>query len=97
VFSLRHGSEMPLNGIARFCSRRFYPQRLAGTVIRQDPQLGTLWLVAVQVAGVAASTVIGPILWISATVFYFNLRIRKEALDLQWMMNPENVSRPILS
>jgi hypothetical protein len=75
----------------------FYPQRLAGTVIRHDAQLGTLWFVAVQVAGVAASTVIGPILWISATVFYFNLRVRKEALDLQWMMNPENVSRPILS
>ena len=75
----------------------FYPQRLADTLIRHGAQLGTLSLAAVQIAGVAAATVIGPILWISATVFYFNLRVRKEALDLQWMMNPENVSRPILS
>jgi len=75
----------------------FYPQRLADSLIRNGAQLGTLSLAAVQIAGVAAATVIGPILWISATVFYFNLRVRKEALDLQWMMNPENVSRPILS
>jgi hypothetical protein len=75
----------------------FYPLRLADTLIRYDAQMGTLSLAALQVAEFAAATVIGPILWISATVFYFNLRVRKEALDLQWMMNPENVSRPILS
>jgi hypothetical protein len=75
----------------------FYPQRLADTLVGYDAQLGTVSLAMVQVAGVAAAIVIGPVLWISTTVFYFNLRVRKEALDLQWMMNPENVSRPPLS
>jgi hypothetical protein len=66
-----------------------YPQHLANVLARHDFARGSLAILGWQFAAFAAATVIGPILWIAATVFYFDLRVKKEALDLQWMMSPE--------
>jgi hypothetical protein len=39
----------------------------------------------------AASILVTPILTIATAVFYYDLRVRKEAFDLQLMMNPDGV------
>jgi hypothetical protein len=40
---------------------------------------------------------VGPFLLIATAVFYYDLRVRKEAFDLQMMMNPEGVAAPARS
>ena len=63
-----------------------YPYRLV-IFTRLDPETRLLGSVLVLLANVAITTLIEPFLTIAATVFYFDLRVRKEALDLQLMMN----------
>jgi hypothetical protein len=41
-----------------------------------------------QVSSSAASILVTPILLIATSVFYYDLRVRKEAFDLQFMMDP---------
>ncbi len=41
-----------------------------------------------QVGSSAASILVTPVLLIATSVFYFDLRVRKEAFDLQFMMDP---------
>jgi hypothetical protein len=41
-----------------------------------------------QVGSSAASILVTPILLIATSVFYYDLRVRKEAFDLQFMMDP---------
>jgi hypothetical protein len=41
-----------------------------------------------QVGNFIAGVLITPILTIACSIFYFDLRVRKEAFDLQLMMNP---------
>lgn len=41
-----------------------------------------------QVGTSAASILVTPVLLIATSVFYFDLRVRKEAFDLQFMMDP---------
>lgn len=44
------------------------------------------WLALSEVAGVAVNTLIGPIYSTGLTLFYYDLRIRKEGFDIEWMM-----------
>src|SRR5271156_4076057 len=57
----------------------FYPQRLASVLTRSDPTMATAWLELISVVSILEATLIGPFLTIAATVFYFDLRVRKEA------------------
>jgi len=41
-----------------------------------------------QVANFLAGILVGPFLLIATSIFYYDLRVRKEAFDLQLMMNP---------
>ena len=54
----------------------------------KNPVLYHFWLALAQVGDVIASILISPILTIATAVFYYDLRVRKEAFDLQYMMNP---------
>lgn len=47
-----------------------------------------------QVAGAIGNVLVIPILLIATSVFYFDLRVRKEAFDLQFMMDPNNIAGP---
>jgi hypothetical protein len=61
----------------------------------KDP--GTLRILTglAHVATFLIGIVIGPILLIATSVFYYDLRVRKEAFDLQLMMNPSgNIAGP---
>lgn len=57
-------------------------------VYAKTPDLYRFWLALAQVGNVAAGILITPILTIATTVFYYDLRVRKEAFDLQYMLNP---------
>jgi hypothetical protein len=68
-------------------------------VSRHNPEIAMVWL-ALSLVGQTISTVlVSPVLYISAALFYFDLRIRKEAFDLQLMMSngSQSVSSPIAS
>jgi hypothetical protein len=53
-----------------------------------------LWAELTQVGSTFAEVLTSPILLIATSVFYYDLRVRKEAFDLQFMMNPDNTSAP---
>jgi hypothetical protein len=61
----------------------------AGIVASQkDPTMLRIWLALTQVGSFIAEVLVGPFLTIAAAIFYFDLRVRKEAFDLQILMNP---------
>jgi hypothetical protein len=64
-----------------------YPSRLVAELSRVTPAAATPWRDALAFVNVSLATLVDPFLTIAATVFYFDLRVRKEALDLQLMMN----------
>jgi hypothetical protein len=51
-----------------------------------DSALASVLRVLIALANVCGATVVAPFFMIAAVVFYFDLRVRKEALDLQIMM-----------
>jgi hypothetical protein len=46
-----------------------------------------------QVGSAIGSILVTPILRIATAVFYFDLRVRKEGFDLQFMMDPNSAQR----
>ena len=61
----------------------------AGVVAsKNSPEMVRIWLALTQVGSFIANVLVGPFLTIAAAVFYYDLRVRKEAFDLQLMMNP---------
>jgi hypothetical protein len=53
-----------------------------------DPSMVRTLSALMQVGNFIAGVLITPILTIASSIFYFDLRVRKEAFDLQLMMNP---------
>jgi hypothetical protein len=49
-----------------------------------------LWLMLTQVGAHVASILTQPVLLIATSIYYYDLRVRKEAFDLQLMMNPDS-------
>ena len=48
-----------------------------------------IWASIAQVGSTFATAITMPVFLISSTIFYYDLRVRKEAFDIQFMMNPE--------
>lgn len=63
-----------------------YPFTFAAGLYQHDPA-ALLWRSLGQAGGNFVATLLHPVIAISATLFYYDLRVRKEALDLQLMMN----------
>jgi len=57
-------------------------------VFAKDPAMVRLSMALLQVGNFFAQLLVGPFILIATSVFYFDLRVRKEAFDLQMMMNP---------
>lgn len=53
-----------------------------------DPSMLRMWTALMQVGNFCSNVLITPVLTIASAIFYFDLRVRKEAFDLQMMMNP---------
>jgi hypothetical protein len=54
----------------------------------KNPEMMRLWTFLADLGNRVSSTLVSPILLIASAVFYFDLRVRKEAFDLQFMMDP---------
>jgi len=61
---------------------------VAGIMAIKDPSTARTWLAISQIGNFVAATLVTPFLTIATAVFYYDLRVRKEAFDLQFMMNP---------
>ncbi len=53
---------------------------------RNDPAMVRVWSALMQAGGFAAGILVTPVLTIATALFYYDLRVRKEAFDLQVMM-----------
>jgi hypothetical protein len=61
----------------------------AGVAASKDaPEMLRMWFALAQVGSFIAQVLVSPFLTIAAAVYYYDLRVRKEAFDLQFMMNP---------
>ena len=56
----------------------------------KNSEMMRFWTFMADLGNRVSSTLVSPILLISSSVFYFDLRVRKEAFDLQFMMDPES-------
>jgi hypothetical protein len=54
----------------------------------KDPAMLRVWTALMQVGNFVATVLVTPVITIATSIFYFDLRVRKEAFDLQLMMNP---------
>ncbi len=52
----------------------------------KDPNTFRFWLAAQQVGNFAGDVLVGPFVTIATSLLYYDLRVRKEAFDLQMMM-----------
>jgi hypothetical protein len=71
-----------------------FPFMLAVGLSARNPAMVTLWTMLMQIGTSLATILVTPIFTIASTVFYYDLRVRKEAFDLQIMMNPHEAALP---
>lgn len=60
----------------------------------KDPAMLRVWTALMQIGNFVAGVLVTPVLTIASSIFYFDLRVRKEAFDLQLMMNPLGAGVP---
>ncbi len=64
------------------------PLGVAINAAKYNVELVRDYSMLLQVLNTAITVLIEPVLLIASSVFYFDLRVRKEAFDLQFMMDP---------
>ena len=65
-----------------------WPPSIGLVAARNNPAMMRMWMAITQVSTEFAGVLITPVLMIAISVFYFDLRVRKEAFDLQMLLNP---------
>lgn len=70
------------------------PFGVAIALSAKNPEALRLWSVLSHLGEFVGEVLVGPILTIATAVFYYDLRVRKEAFDLQFMMNPTGPIAP---
>ena len=65
-----------------------FPFSIGAATSLKNPSALWFWAALIQVGSRAAAILTQPILLIATAIFYYDLRVRKEAFDLQFMMNP---------
>lgn len=71
-----------------------FPFIIAVGLSARNPDAMRMWLALTNVGSFVAGVLVGPFLTIATAVFYYDLRVRKEAFDLQLMMNPSGQIPP---
>jgi hypothetical protein len=56
----------------------------------RNPEMMRTWMALANVGTFVAGVLVAPVLTIATAVFYYDLRVRKEAFDLQIMLNPDD-------
>jgi hypothetical protein len=57
----------------------------------RHPEMFWIWAMLARMGNFVVTVLVTPIFTIATAVFYYDLRVRKEAFDLQLMMNPSGV------
>jgi hypothetical protein len=73
------------------------PISFALVAARGNPAMLRVVVAVANVLNALSTTLVIPVFTIAASAFYFDLRIRKEAFDLQMMMNPGGAIAPATS
>jgi|ERR1051325_1514444 hypothetical protein len=71
-----------------------FPFGVAIALSAKNPEAVRQWFALSHVGEFIAGVLVGPVFTIAAAVFYYDLRVRKEAFDLQFMMNPTGPISP---
>jgi hypothetical protein len=71
-----------------------FPFGVAIGLSARNPEAVRMWFAFSHVGEFIAGVLVSPILTIATAVFYYDLRVRKEAFDLQFMMNPTGPISP---
>jgi hypothetical protein len=71
-----------------------FPFGVAIGLSARNPEAMRMWFAFSHVGEFIAGVLVSPILTIATAVFYYDLRVRKEAFDLQFMMNPTGPISP---
>jgi hypothetical protein len=74
-----------------------WPFAAAIVMARNNPAMVLVWTELMQVGAAITTILVVPILTIASSILYFDLRVRKEALDLQMMMKPAAAGVPMAS
>jgi hypothetical protein len=74
-----------------------WPLMFAMVTAKNNPAMMLFWTEMTQVGTAITTVLIVPVLTIASSIFYFDLRIRKEALDIQMMMTPAGGRVPVAS
>ncbi len=64
---------------------------------KSHPETMRMWMALTQIGSTIATTLVTPVLTIASAILYYDLRVRKEAFDLQMMMNPLGGTSPVPS
>ncbi len=64
---------------------------------KSHPETMRMWMALTQIGSTIATTLVTPVLTIASAILYYDLRVRKEAFDLQMMMNPLGGASPVPS
>lgn len=64
------------------------------TAAKNNPEMLRFWVALAQVGSTIANVLVAPVLTIASAILYYDLRVRKEAFDLQMMMNPLGGASP---
>jgi uncharacterized membrane protein len=64
---------------------------------KSHPETLRMWMALTQIGSTIATTLVTPVLTIASAILYYDLRVRKEAFDLQMMMNPLGGASPVPS
>ena len=67
------------------------PFSFAAIANMNRPGAMRLWLALAQLGESASTVLVTPILMIATAIFYYDLRVRKEAFDLQFLMDPTSI------
>ena len=67
------------------------PFSFAAIANMNRPVAMRLWLALAQLGESASTVLVTPILMIATAIFYYDLRVRKEAFDLQFLMDPTSI------
>ena len=65
-----------------------FPFTFAMLLSMKNPEAMRMWMALTNVGTFISGVLVSPFLTIATAVFYYDLRVRKEAFDLQLMMNP---------
>ena len=65
-----------------------WPASFGLIAARGNPAMLRSWNAITQVLASIGAVLVAPVLTIATSAFYFDLRVRKEAFDLQVMLNP---------